>query len=101
MRALKHVVLSDESAAEFHALQEALMDELAPVGALQLVLARRVAVAAGRLARAGRMEVELFEERRWENGSIGTALLGRRLGTGPQPRSGCQGMATVPARSRP
>ena len=43
------------------------MEELAPEGALQLVLARRVAVAAWRLARADRMEVELFEERRWED----------------------------------
>ena len=38
-------------------------DELAPEGALQLVLARRVAVAAWRLARADRMEVEVLEFR--------------------------------------
>jgi hypothetical protein len=76
---LKYVVLQDESAAEFHALQEALMDELAPVGALQLVLARRVAVAAWRLARAD--QVELFAERRWENAGVGMALIRDGNGT--------------------
>jgi hypothetical protein len=80
--ALRYVVLPDESAAEFQALQEALIDELAPEGALQLVLARRVAVAAWRLARADRMEVELFEERRWEAGDpLGLALIRDGNGT--------------------
>jgi hypothetical protein len=79
--ALKYVVLPDESAAEFHALKEALMDELAPEGALQTVLARRVAVAAWRLARADRMEVELFEERRWEEAGVGMALIRDGNGT--------------------
>jgi hypothetical protein len=81
MRAAMHVVLPDENAVEFHALQEALMDELAPEGALQLVLARRVAVAAWRLARADRMEIELFEERRWENAGVGMALIRDGNGT--------------------
>ena len=62
------MVLPDEDAAEFANLEAALLAELAPVGALQLVLARRVAVAAWRLARADRIEAELFEERRWDNG---------------------------------
>jgi hypothetical protein len=80
--ALKYVVLPDESAADFQALQEALLDELAPEGALQLVLARRVAVAAWRLARADRMEVELFAERRWEAGDpLGLALIRDGNGT--------------------
>ena len=52
MRAQKHLVLPDEDGAEFAALETALVAELAPVGALQTVLARRVAVAAWRLARA-------------------------------------------------
>jgi hypothetical protein len=81
MRSLKYVVLPDESAAEFHALEEALVDELVPVGALQTVLARRVAVAAWRLARADRMEVELFEERRWEDAGVGMALIRDGNGT--------------------
>ena len=57
------------------------MDELAPEGALQVVLARRVAVAAWRLARADRMEVELFEERRWEDAGVGMALIRDGNGT--------------------
>jgi hypothetical protein len=81
MRALKYVVLPDESAADFHALEEAMVDELAPVGAVQTVLARRVAVAAWRLARADRMEVELFEERRWEDAGVGMALIRDGNGT--------------------
>ena len=63
MRAQKYVVLPEEDAAEFGELEAALVEELAPVGALQTVLARRVAVAAWRLARADRIEAELFEER--------------------------------------
>jgi hypothetical protein len=45
------------------------------------VLARRVAVAAWRLARADRMEIELFEERRWENAGVGMALVRDGNGT--------------------
>jgi hypothetical protein len=51
MRAEKHVLLPDEDGAEFAALEAALVAELAPVGALQAVLARRIAVAVWRLAR--------------------------------------------------
>jgi hypothetical protein len=81
MRSLRYVVLPDECAAEFHALEEALVEELAPVGALQTVLARRIAVATWRLARADRMEVELFEERRWEDAGVGMALIRDGNGT--------------------
>src|SRR5262245_15935994 len=56
MRAEKYVVLPDEDAAEFAELEAALLEELAPVGALQTVLVRRVAVAAWRLIRADRIE---------------------------------------------
>ena len=48
MRAQKHLVLPDEDGAEFAGLEAALVAELAPVGALQTVLARRIAVAAWR-----------------------------------------------------
>jgi hypothetical protein len=75
MRAQKYLVLPDEDAAEFAALEAALVEELAPVGALQTVLARRVAVAAWRLARADRLEAELFEERRSADGGLGLALI--------------------------
>jgi hypothetical protein len=81
MRALQYVVLPDEDAVQFQTLEAALLDELAPEGALQLVLARRVAVAAWRLARADRMEVELFEERRWEDAGVGMALIRDGNGT--------------------
>ena len=65
----------DEDAAEFAELEAALVAELQPVGALQTVLARRVAVAAWRLARADRIEIELFEERRVASGGLGLALI--------------------------
>jgi hypothetical protein len=55
MRAQKHLVLPEEDAAEFAALEAALIEELVPVGALQMVLARRVAVSTWRLARADRL----------------------------------------------
>ena len=55
LRAENNVVLPDEDAAEFADLEAALVAELAPVGMLQTVLARRVAVAACRLARADRL----------------------------------------------
>jgi hypothetical protein len=81
LRAQKYLVLPEEDAAEFAALEAALLAELAPVGALQTVLARRVAVAAWRLARADRLEVELFEERGYTNASPGLALIRDGNGT--------------------
>jgi hypothetical protein len=81
MRAQKHLVLPDEDAAEFAALEGALVAELAPVGALQAVLARRVAVAAWRLARADRIETELFAERHVPNRGLGLALIRDGNGT--------------------
>jgi hypothetical protein len=82
MRAQKYLVLPDEDVAEFEALEAVLLEELAPVGALQIVLARRVAVATWRLARADRIETELFEERRSADGGLGLALI--RDGNGPR-----------------
>jgi hypothetical protein len=83
--ALKHglrsenwVVLPTEDWDEFEKLERALVDELAPQGPLQSVLARRVARAAWRLMRADRLECEVFAER-WRNcprdGGIGLALI--------------------------
>ena len=80
-RAEKQLVLPDEDAAEFATLEAALVEELAPAGALQTVLARRVAVAAWRLARADRIETELFEERRSADGGLGLALIRDGNGT--------------------
>jgi hypothetical protein len=100
MRALKYLVLPDESALEFAALEATLVEELAPVGALQTMLARRVAVAVWRLERADRLEAKVLEFRSYEGANAGLALLGPPVGgTGPQPRSGGQAMATPPAAS--
>jgi hypothetical protein len=82
LRALGYVVLPDESALEFQALEAALLDELAPVGALQRLLATRVAIAAWRLSRADRIETELFAERRWTPGDpLGLAMIRDGNGT--------------------
>ena len=82
MRAQKYVVLPEEDADEFAELQAALIEELAPVGALQTVLARRVAVAAWRLARADRIEADLFAERSWgPDATPGLALIRDGNGT--------------------
>jgi hypothetical protein len=81
LRAQKYVVLPEEDAAEFADLEAAMIEELAPVGALQTLLARRVAVAAWRLARADRLEVEVFAERRFRDGGLGNALIRDGNGT--------------------
>jgi hypothetical protein len=82
LRAQKFVVLPEENAAEFRAHAAALNEELAPVGALESVLAERVAVAAWRLARADRIEVELFEvSRAPHGGGLGLALVRDGNGT--------------------
>jgi hypothetical protein len=52
LRAQKHIVLPGESAAEFAALEAALIEELVPEGTLQTVLAQRVVATAWRLQRA-------------------------------------------------
>jgi hypothetical protein len=62
--ARKLLVLPEEDPAAFRALEAALLAELAPKGALQAVLARQAVSAAWRLARAERLEVEMFAERR-------------------------------------
>jgi hypothetical protein len=81
LRAQKHLVLPEESAAGFAEHEAALLAELAPVGALQAVLARRVVVAAWRIARADRIEVELFAEQHVADGSLGLALIRDGNGT--------------------
>jgi hypothetical protein len=58
--AKKHLLLPDDSRAQFAALEGALLDELAPRGALQTLLAHRLIAAAWRLQRADRLELELF-----------------------------------------
>jgi hypothetical protein len=73
------VLLHDEDAAAFEAMADALADDLAPVGALQCLLARRLVVAAWRLERADRIERELFALRAERDerglGRLGLALV--------------------------
>jgi hypothetical protein len=68
-------VLPSEDAAAFQALEAALLEELAPAGALQAVLAQRIVAAAWRLSRAERLEVELFAENHVPGRSLGLALI--------------------------
>ena len=75
LRAQKFVVVGDEKAAEFAALETALVDELAPGGALQGLLAGRIARAAWRLERAERIEAELFERHADRDGNLGLAMI--------------------------
>jgi hypothetical protein len=75
LRAQTYVLLQDEDEAEFEALEAALTLELAPEGALQRLLAQRIARAAWRLARADRMETELFEREGGADGDLGLALI--------------------------
>jgi hypothetical protein len=75
LRAQKHLVLPSEDAAEFAALEAALMEELAPEGALQSALAQRVVAAVWRLERAERLEAELFARNHLAGGSLGLALI--------------------------
>jgi hypothetical protein len=81
MRAQKYVVLPQEDAAAFEALEAAILAELAPQGALQTLLARRVAVAAWRLERADRLEAEVLEFRSSEGANAGLALIRDGNGT--------------------
>jgi hypothetical protein len=69
------VLLPQEDAAAFQALETTILAELAPVGVLQTLLARRVAVAAWRLERADRMEAEVLEFRSYEGANAGLALI--------------------------
>jgi len=75
LRAQKHIVLQGEDAAEFNALESALIEELAPDGALQSALAQRLVFAVWRLARSERLEAELFAENRLAGWSLGHALI--------------------------
>jgi hypothetical protein len=81
LRAQKFLVVGDEKPKEFDAFEAALVDELAPEGALQSLLARRIARAAWRLERAERIEADLFERHTHGNASLGLALIRDGNGT--------------------
>ena len=63
LRAHKHVLLHDEDPAELAALETALVEDVAPEGALQGTLALRLASAAWRMTRADRLEADILDER--------------------------------------
>jgi hypothetical protein len=75
MRAQKCVVLPGERASAFEAFEAALLEELAPEGALQAVLAQRVVAASWRLARTERLEAELFAQNMLDGRGLGLALI--------------------------
>jgi hypothetical protein len=78
----KHVVLNDEDARAFAALEATLLEELAPEGILQRLLAGRIVRAAWRLERAERIEAELFANRLWDGGGdLALALIRDGHGT--------------------
>jgi hypothetical protein len=74
LRAQKHMLLPGESAADYQRFEAALLEERAPEGALQTVLARRVVAAAWRLERAERIEVQLFAWNQLDGGGRGLGL---------------------------
>jgi hypothetical protein len=75
LRAQQCVVLPGERASAFAAFETALLEELAPRGALQTVLAQRVVAASWRLARAERLEAELFAQNMLAGHGLGLALI--------------------------
>jgi hypothetical protein len=78
LRAEHHVVVEGESPEAFAAFEAALVDDLAPEGALQMLLAGRIARAAWRLERAERIEAELFARQMdgpFGDGDLGLALI--------------------------
>ena len=81
LRAQKFVVVGDERAQDFAALEAALADELAPDGALQGLLAGRIARAAWRLERAERIEAELFARHADRDRDLGLAMIRDGNGT--------------------
>ena len=75
-------MLPEEDGGEFRALETALIEELSPVGALQAVLAQRIAVAAWRLKRADRIEAEMLGHQQRGDGDLGLAVIRDGYGAG-------------------
>jgi hypothetical protein len=79
--ATRHVVLPDEDPRAFAAVEATLLEELAPDGVLQRLLAGRIVRAAWRLERAERIEAELFQNQRRGDGDLALALIRDGHGT--------------------
>ena len=80
-------MLPEEDADEFAALEAAMVEELAPVGALQAVLARRVAVAAAPRSRRSR-----------PNFADGRGMVAKLIAVS-RSRASCNEMLPLPDRS--
>jgi hypothetical protein len=97
-----HVVVDGESAEAFAAFEAALLADLAPAGALQTLLAGRIARAAWRLERAERIEAELFARQMegvFGDGDLGLALI--RDGNGARVRHAAALPRRRPGRACP
>ncbi len=58
----EHTVIPGEDPEEFNRFRQMMLDDLAPAGALEVMLADRIVAAIWKLHRAGRVETELFKE---------------------------------------
>jgi hypothetical protein len=74
-------LVHDEDAQAFAALEASILEELAPRGALQQILAGRIVRAAWRLERAERIEAELFAFRMDGEENLALALIRDGNGT--------------------
>jgi len=57
-----HTVVPGEDAEEFDSFRHLMLDDLAPAGALEVMLTDRIVAAFWKLHRAGRIETELLNE---------------------------------------
>ena len=60
------LVLPDEDPGEFETFRQAMIDELAPTGELEAVLADRIVTVAWRLRRVGRIEAGIFTRHQYQ-----------------------------------
>lgn len=58
----EHNVIPGEDAEEFDSFRQMMLDDLAPAGALELMLADRIVAGCWKLHRAGRIETALLKE---------------------------------------
>ena len=58
----EHTVIPGEDPEEFNQFRQLMLDDLAPAGALEVMLTDRIVAALWKLHRAGRIETELFSE---------------------------------------
>jgi hypothetical protein len=86
LRAQKHFLLESEDPADLEKFAAAIEADMAPNGALQSILAARIASAAWRMTRADRIEAEILDERgsRSHGNQLCPGLALVRDGNGPR-----------------